>query len=89
MNWFETSKSDFIKMCKGAKEVRFHYNPYGNDPCNPCGTVKKQATYEFYSIIDGVVTLIVWKNHRRTHDEVEEELVKKYGYWAKCALLCN
>ena len=89
MNWFETSRADFIRMCKGAKEVRFDYYDKGNDPCNPCGTVKKQATYEFYSIIDGCKKLIVYKNHRRTHDEVKEQLLKKYGYWAKCALAGN
>lgn len=89
MNWFETSRSEFIQMCKGAKEVRFHYISNGNDPCNPCGTVKKQATYEFYSIIDGEIKMIVWKNHRRTHEEVEEQLLKKYGYWAKRAISSN
>ncbi len=82
MNWFETSKFDFIRIVKGANDIRFFYYANGNDPCNPCGTVKKQATYEFYVVVDGMQHLLVYKNHRRSHDEVEEELLKKYNRWA-------
>ncbi len=89
MDWFETGKQDFLRLIKEAKDVRFTYYASGNDPCNPCGTVKKQATYEFYVIVDGKGILIVYKNHRRSHDEVREQLIKKYTYWTKCALKVN
>ncbi len=83
MKWFKTGKYDFLRLVKGAKEVRFSYYDGGNDPENPCGTTKRQATYEFYVIFDGMRKLIVYKNHRRTHNEVKEQLIKQYSCWAK------
>jgi|JI10StandDraft_1071094.scaffolds.fasta_scaffold1114983_1 hypothetical protein len=80
----EFDKIDFHKYLKSinAKNCTFFYYANGNDPCNPCGTVCKQAKYEFYVIAEGLEKLIVYKNHRRSHDIVESQLRKKFERWA-------
>lgn len=72
----------FIKMVKSVKELKFIYEDKGNDEWNPCGTMKRQATYEMYAVVDNVLHLIAYKDHRRSHDEVESELRKRYSKWA-------
>lgn len=78
----DVNKLTFQKMLKKGCKLRFEYVKCGNDPCNSCGTVKREATYEFYAIIDETKVLLVYKNHRRTHWVVEDELTKKYSSWA-------
>lgn len=85
MKRFEINRFDFMRPCKDAKEIRFRYVKNGNDVWNPCETLQKQATYEFYAIIDGYQKMIVYKQHRRTHDIVQENLEKKYLRWFKIA----
>lgn len=85
-HWFELSKYEFIKHLRQVgidNTFKFSYYANGNDPCNPCGTIKKQATYEFSIIGGGQERMIVYKNHRRDHETVKEELMKKFTGYAK------
>lgn len=84
----DTTKYAFRNFLKsvGANSVKFEYVRNCNDEFNPCGTPKKQATYEFYVIAGGVKKLLVMKQHRRSHDVVEEELLRKFNRWSKGAL---
>lgn len=82
--WFEYSKIDFFHYLKSvdAKSIRFKYKRNGNDVFNPCGTLQKQAIYEFICITnDKEYKVLVFKQHRRTHDEVCEQLERKYTKW--------
>ena len=67
-------------------EIRFEYVRNGNDEWNGNRYQRKMATYEFYVITPKGRSMIVYRQHNRTHDEVEDELRKQYGYWVKCAL---
>ena len=81
----DTSEQEFIAFLKsvGTDSVEFDYVSNCNDEFNPCDTIKRQATYEFYVIAGGFKKLIVLKNHRRTHEEVENELLKKFNRWVE------
>ncbi len=88
---YHISKHKFINLVNELKienidQVKFEYCDNGNDPFNPCGTVKKQATYEFYVRAIGKEIMLVYKDHRRTHEIVQEELENKFNKWLKYAL---
>lgn len=80
---YQMDNFDFSRLVKSAEIIYLKYERNGNDEWNPCGTMRKEATYEFYVFVDGVIHMLVYKNHRRTHDEVKEQLIKRYSYWAK------
>lgn len=85
---YQVSRAEFISWLRSQEStgVRFIYNSKGNDAENPCGSPKKQATYDFYAIADnGRMKLLAYKDHRRTHRIVEDELIHKYNAWAKKA----
>lgn len=86
----ETSKISFRSLLnnESATKVSFHYDNTGNEVFNPCGTYQKQTVYEFYVYITDkndikMRHLLVLKQHRRSDDIVEKELVEKYSRWAK------
>lgn len=82
--WFQYTKNDFLHYLKSvdAKSIRFKYMGNVNDVWNPCGTLQKQAGYEFYCITNNKeIKLIVYKQHRRDHYTVQCELEKKYTNW--------
>ncbi len=78
-----TTKAEFLRIIKGSKSVKFKYIGNRNDVFNPCGTLQRQAAYEFYVITENGWWLLVQKNHRRSHDIVMEELENKYTKWSK------
>jgi len=83
--YFEMTKPQFLRFLKtiNSVEIRFEYSKDGNDEWNLCGTARRQATYEFYVIVGNTKKMIVYKQHRRTHDLVQQELEKKYNGWAQ------
>lgn len=78
MKSYQISDIDFIKKYKNITHFSFEFTDKGNDEFNPCGTIKKQCTYEFYIHTDLGKDLLVYKNHRRISFDVEQELLKKY-----------
>lgn len=71
---------------KSMEDIRFHYNRWGNDEYTKNGQQRKMATLEFYVILPEYRVLIEYREHRRSHDILEEELTKKFTYWAKQAI---
>ncbi|WP_061085209.1 hypothetical protein [Chryseobacterium indologenes] len=87
---FHVDKNKFFNILKVyGSHVKFEYVRDGDDEFNPCGTVKKQATYELYGIFKTKKVMLVYKDHRRTHDEVEEEIIKKYESWRRQFIIKN
>ncbi|OJV51635.1 MAG: hypothetical protein BGO31_00075 [Bacteroidetes bacterium 43-16] len=66
---------------KGIEDIEFSYRRDGNDEYTKHGKQRRMATLEFYLHTPAGRTLIVYKEHKRTHDEVENELEKRYKRW--------
>lgn len=75
-------KSDLTKI----EDLKFSYRRDGNDEYTKHGKQRRMATLEFYLDTPTERTLIVYKEHRRSHDILEEELTKRYTRWAKQVL---
>lgn len=87
MGKIELDKFDFFVLLGKldlSKGWGFKYVKSGNDPMSSRYWVKHTASYEFYLVNNsGDEHLLVYKDHQRSHEEVELLLVKKYTRWAK------
>ena len=83
----EVSKYDFFCLLKTIDKSLgwyFKYEKTGNDPMSSRYWVNKTATYEFYLVSStGIHHMLVYKTHQRSHEEVEEQITKKYMHWFK------
>lgn len=81
----EISKFDFFVLLSKIDQTKgwgFKYDKTGNDPMTSRYWVKHTASYDFYLISnDGECHELVSKTHQRTHEEVENLLVKKFTHW--------
>jgi GH15 family glucan-1,4-alpha-glucosidase len=80
----ELSKIDFFRLLndlKNSKSLGFNYIGNMNDPMTSRYWVKRTASYEFYLIADGKEHVLVSRTHQRSHDEVREQLIKRYTKW--------
>lgn len=83
----EISKYDFFSLLATLDKSLgwyFKYEKTGNDPMSSRYWVNHTVTYEFYLVSStGIQHMLVYKTHQRTHEEVEEQLMKKFNHWFK------
>lgn len=70
-----------MQACGCPEQYTFTYDAEGNDePKSLYHGVT--ALYDFTIHAGGTSIMLCWKGHRRTHEEVEQELIEMYSRWA-------